>query len=72
MNKQGKAKQGSATFPQSSLKDCEILNKQLLFQLGNKTFRQTVGIPMRSDPSLLLADAFVCYYETKWIKQIKK
>ena len=35
------------------------------FHLGNKTFKQVIGIPMGSKPAIFLANLFLHYYESK-------
>ena len=42
------------------------------FQLGNKIFRQIIGIPMGSDTARFFASFILYYYESKGIKNIKK
>ena len=41
---------------------------------GKKNFRQVVGIPMGSGPEtfLVFANLFLCHYENRWIKKIKR
>ena len=47
-----------------------VYNKQSYFQIGPKIFRQTIGIPMRSDPLQFFADAFLFFYKSKCLKSI--
>ena len=42
------------------------------FKLGNKLFRQCIGIPMGSDPAPFFANLFLFYYESSWLKDVKK
>ena len=42
------------------------------FKLGNKLFRQDIGIPMGSDPAPAFANLFLFFYESSWLKTIKK
>ena len=42
------------------------------FQIGNKIFWLVTGITMGSDPILPCANLFIFYYESKWIKEIKR
>ena len=49
---------------------CVIQN--CYFKLGNKLFRQDIGIPMGSDPAPAFANLFLYHYESTWISSIKK
>ena len=49
-----------------------FLIKNAYFKFGNKLFRQDIGIPMGSDPAPCFANLFLYYYESSWIKSIKK
>ena len=42
------------------------------FTLGDKIFRQVIGIPMGSDPAPFMANLFLYHYESNWIKSLKK
>ena len=42
------------------------------FVFGNKIFRQVIGIPMGSDPAAFMGNLFLYYYESKWVKSLKK
>lgn len=42
------------------------------FKLGNKLFRQCIGIPMGSDPAPFFANLFLFHYESSWLKEVKK
>ena len=42
------------------------------FSLGNRLFRQVIGIPMGSDPAPFFANLFLYYYENKWVKSLKR
>ena len=48
------------------------LIKNCYFKLGEKLFRQDIGIPMGSDPAPAFANLFLHHYEAKWLKEIKK
>ena len=48
------------------------LIKNCYFKLGNKLFRQDIGIPMGSDPAPAFANLFLFHYESTWLKTIKK
>ena len=47
-----------------------ILN--CFFTCGNKIFRQNIGIPMGGDPAPHWANLFLFYYESEFMKKIKK
>ena len=40
----------------------------IYIQVGNKIFRQMIGIPMGTDCASLLANLFLFYYEYKFMK----
>ena len=42
------------------------------FRLGDKLFRQDVGIPMGSDPAPAFANLFLFHYESSWLNSMKK
>ena len=42
------------------------------FTIGNKIFRQIIGIPMGSDPAPFMANLFLYFYENKYLKELKK
>ena len=42
------------------------------FKLGNKLFRQDIGIPMGSDPAPFFANLFLYHYESTWLKKVQK
>ena len=66
-------KDRSLTFSQASFKKAvKYLMNNCFFQLGNKVFRQVIGIPMGSDPAPFFANLFLYHFESKWIKKIKK
>ena len=44
----------------------------VLFKLGNKVFKQVIGIPTRSNPAPFLTNLFDYFCENKWINKIKK
>ena len=48
------------------------LIKNCYFKLGDKLFRQDIGIPMGSDPAPAFAKLFLFHYESAWLKSIKK
>ena len=41
------------------------------FLVGDKVFRQKIGIPIGSDPAPFLANLYLAYHEIKWIKSLK-
>ena len=40
-------------------------------QVGSKTFRQVIGIPLGSDSPPFFAYLFLFFYESRWLKSIK-
>ena len=61
------------TFDKNSFKDAiKYLMENCFFTLGEKLFRQIIGIPMGSDPAPFMANLFLYFYESKWIRNVKK
>ena len=48
----------------------EFLIDNIYIRVGNRVFRQIVGIPMGTDCAPLLANMFLFYYEYKYIKEL--
>ena len=48
------------------------LIRNCYFRLGNRLFRQDIGIPMGSDPAPAFANLFLFHYESSWLNSIKK
>ena len=42
------------------------------FTVGDKVFRQIIGIPMGSDPAPFFANFFLYFYERQWLLNLKK
>ena len=42
------------------------------FQIGDKVFRQIIGIPMGSDPAPFIANLFLYVYENRFMTNLKK
>ena len=60
-------------FTKSLFKEAlDYLMNNCFFTFGNKIFRQTIGIPMGSDPAPFMANLFLYYYESQWVKSLKK
>ena len=60
-------------FNKDSIIDAVIyLVSNCYFKLGDKLFRQEIGIPMGSDPSPFFANLFLYHYESSWLKNVKK
>ena len=56
-------------FIRSMVKDAlEYLMGNSYFTFGDKVFLQVIGNPMGSDPASFMANLFLCYYESKWVK----
>ena len=61
------------TFDKQQIKDAiKYLMDNCQFTLGDKVFQQIIGIPMGSDPAPFMANLFLYYYESRWIKKLKK
>ena len=54
------------------LKGLKYLLDNCYFKLGNKLFRQIIGIPMGSDPAPYFANLFLYRYESRWLTKMKK
>ena len=50
----------------------EYLVDNIFIQVGNKTFRQCIGIPMGTDCAPLLANLFLFYYEYSFMRGLIK
>ena len=50
----------------------EYLVDNIFVQVGNKVFRQCVGIPMGTDCAPLLANFYLFYYEYQFMKSLIK
>ena len=56
-------------YSSDMVKEClKYLIDNAYFKVGNHIFRQTIGIPMGSDPAPFFANLFLAYYEAKWVK----
>ena len=56
--------------------ECADLIKYIInnayFSFGNRVFRQTVGIPMGTDPAPYIANLYLHHYESKWMEKLAK
>ena len=60
-------------FTKDSIKNAvTFLITNCYFKLGNKLFRQDIGIPMGSDPAPFFANLFLYHYESNWLKKMQK
>ena len=57
---------------ETTKKAVRYLMENCFFTLGSKLFRQVIGIPMGSDPAPFMANLFLYYYESRWVKSLKK
>ena len=65
--------QPSRTFTKELIcKAVDYLVRNSYFKLGNKLFRQVIGIPMGSDPAPAFANLFLFHYESSWLMSIRK
>ena len=61
------------TFSKDLFKEAiNFLISNCHFTVGSKIFRQIIGIPMGSDPSPFMANLFLFYYESKFLKELTK
>ena len=47
----------------------KFLIENIYIQVGNRIFRQTIGIPMGTDCAPILANLFLFHYEYKFMKE---
>ena len=57
---------------ESIIESVSYLIKNSYFKLGDKLFRQDIGIPMGSDPAPAFANLFLYHYESTWLNSVKK
>ena len=50
----------------------EFIIDHAYFQVGDKIFKQIIGIPMGSDPAPFIANLFLYVYENRYINGLKK
>ena len=68
-----KTSKAGLIFNKGAVKDAiKYLMDNCYFTFGEKLFRQMVGIPMGSDPAPFMANLFLYYFESKWVKNLKK
>ena len=68
-----KGKDKASIYTKGSIVEAvAYLIRNSYFKLGNKLFRQDIGIPMGSDPAPAFANLFLYHYESTWIKSVKK
>ena len=61
------------TLTKEDIKEAlKYLLSNCYFTIGNKLFRQIIGIPMGSDPAPYFANLFLYYYENKWVCNLKR
>ena len=46
----------------------QFLINNIYVKVGNRVFKQTIGIPMGTDCAPLLANLFLFFYEYKYVK----
>ena len=67
MKKKGKCR--GRVFNEKKVKDAvKYLIETCFFTIGNLVFRQSIGMPMGSDPAPSFANLFLFFYEVQWIK----
>ena len=50
----------------------EYIIDNAYFLVGNKCYRQVIGIPMGTDPAPFIANLYLHHYEAKWIEDLAK
>ena len=50
----------------------DILIDNLFFQMGNRVYKQVIGIPMGVDPAPFMANLYLYYDESKYMEQLAK
>ena len=60
------------SFSEDHMQSILYLIDNIYVNIGNKVFRQCVGIPMGTDCAPLLANLFLFYYEYKYMKKLIK
>ena len=61
------------TFTQESFKEAvSFLMRNCFFTLGDRVYRQKIGIPMGSDPAPFMANLFLYPYESEYVKKVQK
>ena len=53
-------------------KSIDYLLDNCYFTIGNRIYRQIIGIPMGSDPAPFMANLFLYYYENQFIGKLRK
>ena len=56
----------------SIIEAVDFLIQNCYFCVGNTLLRQKIGIPMGLDPAPFFANLFLFYYESEWLKKLKK
>ena len=60
-------------YDKKKVKDVvKYLIENCFFTIGSLLFRQSIGMPMGSDPAPFFANLFLFFFEVQWIKLIKK
>ena len=79
VTKHGASWRGSKNnIDQRAYKKCSIKSalkyviENSFFHVGDITFRQTIGIPIGSDPAPFFANLFLYIYESKFLSELKK
>ena len=61
------------TFDADKVKEClTFLIRNAYFRVGDRVFRQVIGIPMGSDPAPFFANLFLFYYECEYVKKLSR
>ena len=67
------SKDGKDPYTREDIKSVlEYVIDNAFFQVGDKVFRQIIGIPMGSDPAPFIANLFLYIYENRFMTNLKK
>ena len=60
-------------YNKNTIKDLiKYILDNCFFTVGKSIYRQTIGIPMGSDPAPFFANFFLFHYESEWMKELRK
>ena len=60
-------------YNKTAIKDSiKFILENCYFTVGKSVYKQIIGIPMGSDPAPFFANFFLYYYESNWMKDLKK
>ena len=50
----------------------DILIDNMYFQMGNRVYKQVIGIPMAVDPAPFMANLYLYFDESKYMEHLTK